>query len=160
MPTAPSSAATSQPWTTAIPHVQALCACACSCCRYAAFIRLMHFKDTPSEVPLTYPIVEAFRLTMLSMTHPDFSFNVLGSVLARNSTWMLRPLTVDESLVHRWVNHERYWPACWLCLARGSYNLVYCLTQHCMTCSTLSDRSRRGNTAQSSACTCAVCATI
>jgi hypothetical protein len=69
--------------------------------RYAGFLKLMGYKEVPSDVPLTYPIVEAFRLAMLSMSHPDFPFNVLGAVLARNSVYVSRPLTAMDKLVHR-----------------------------------------------------------
>lgn len=71
--------------------------------RYVTFLRLVGFDDTPKAVPLMYPIVESFRLSMLAMSHRDFPFNVLGSVLARNRTETKRPIAVDEKLVFRWV---------------------------------------------------------
>ena len=39
---------------------------------------------------------------MLAMSHPDFPFNVLGSVLARNKTVVRRPIASDEELTYRW----------------------------------------------------------
>jgi hypothetical protein len=68
--------------------------------RYAGFLRLVGFKGTPKTVPLMYPVVESFRLSMLAMSHPDFPFNVLGAVLARNSTQVARPIAVDEKLAY------------------------------------------------------------
>lgn len=53
-----------------------------------------------SQVPLSYPFVEAFRLAMLAMSHPHFPFNVLGAVLARNSSRMLRAIQIDEKLTY------------------------------------------------------------
>lgn len=50
-----------------------------------------------------YPIAESFRLSMYAMSHPDFPFNVLGSVLARNKTEATRPIGADEALVYRCV---------------------------------------------------------
>eukprot|EP00879_Flechtneria_rotunda_P022043 GHRR01023254.1.p1 GENE.GHRR01023254.1~~GHRR01023254.1.p1 ORF type:complete len:114 (+),score=26.97 GHRR01023254.1:99-440(+) len=57
----------------------------------------------PEQVPLSYPFVEAFRLSMLAMSHKDFPFNVLGAVLARNSSIFMRPLHADEALTFRSV---------------------------------------------------------
>lgn len=54
----------------------------------------------PSQVPLCYPFVEAFRLAMLAMSHPHFPFNVLGAVLARNTSRMLRDIQIDEKLTY------------------------------------------------------------
>lgn len=69
--------------------------------RYASFLRLVGFDGPPKDAPLTYPIAESFRLSMLAMSHPDFPFNVLGSVLARNRTEVKRPLASDEELLYR-----------------------------------------------------------
>eukprot|EP00879_Flechtneria_rotunda_P022132 GHRR01023353.1.p1 GENE.GHRR01023353.1~~GHRR01023353.1.p1 ORF type:complete len:321 (+),score=96.09 GHRR01023353.1:572-1534(+) len=66
--------------------------------RYAAFLKLIGLQSIPSQVPLSYPFVEAFRLSMLAMSHKDFPFNVLGAVLARNSSIFMRPLHADEAL--------------------------------------------------------------
>lgn len=53
-----------------------------------------------AQVPLSYPFVEAFRLSMLAMSHVNFPFNVLGAVLARNSSKMVRPIQVDDVLTY------------------------------------------------------------
>jgi hypothetical protein len=53
-----------------------------------------------AQVPLSYPFVEAFRLSMLAMSHVNFPFNVLGAVLARNSTRLVRAIQVDELLTY------------------------------------------------------------
>jgi hypothetical protein len=37
---------------------------------------------------------------MLAMSHPHFPFNVLGAVLARNSSRMLRAIQIDEKLTY------------------------------------------------------------
>jgi hypothetical protein len=66
--------------------------------RYAAFLRLVGFDAPPKDLPLMYPIAESFRLSMMAMSHPDFPFNVLGSVLARNKTECARPLAAGEAL--------------------------------------------------------------
>lgn len=55
------------------------------------------------QVPLLYPFVEAFRLSMLAMSHVDFPFNVLGAVLARNSSRLARPLQLADRLTYWWV---------------------------------------------------------
>ncbi|KAI8475531.1 MAG: hypothetical protein J3K34DRAFT_517346 [Monoraphidium minutum] len=69
--------------------------------RYASYLRLAGFAGPPpTGAPLTYPIVESFRLCMLAMASPAFPFNVLGSVLARNSTTVARPLAADEALIY------------------------------------------------------------
>lgn len=52
------------------------------------------------QLPLTYPFVEAFRLSMLAMSHKHFPFPVLGAVLARNSTQLLRAIQVDDLLTY------------------------------------------------------------
>lgn len=67
--------------------------------RYATFLRLVGFQAPPRDVPLMYPIAESFRLSMLAMSHPDFPFNVLGSVLARNRTETRKPIASDAELV-------------------------------------------------------------
>lgn len=51
-------------------------------------------------MPLSYPFVEAFRLSMLAMSHPNFPFNVLGAVLARNSSRLVRAVGVEELLTY------------------------------------------------------------
>ncbi|GBF87469.1 hypothetical protein Rsub_00180 [Raphidocelis subcapitata] len=68
--------------------------------RYAAFLRLAGFDAPPAALPLMYPIVESFRLSMLAMSHPAFPFNVLGSVLARNATEAERAIAPDEALAY------------------------------------------------------------
>jgi hypothetical protein len=55
------------------------------------------------QLPLLYPIVECFRLSMLAMSHPDFPFPVMGAVLARNTTHCSRPIQPGEGLLYRWV---------------------------------------------------------
>jgi hypothetical protein len=80
--------------------------------RYAGFLRLAGFKAAPKSVPLMYPIVESFRLSMLAMSHPDFPFNVLGAVLARNTTEVARPIAVDEKLAYTWVARGGVWGSC------------------------------------------------
>lgn len=69
--------------------------------RYTGFLKLMGYPDIPSDIPLSYPIVESFRLPLLAMSHVDFPFNVLGSVLARNSTTVTRAMAPDEKLTYR-----------------------------------------------------------
>jgi hypothetical protein len=56
----------------------------------------------PVQIPLSYLFVESFRLTMLAMAHPDFPFNVLGSVLTRNCSTLYRPLAATEALTYRY----------------------------------------------------------
>jgi hypothetical protein len=69
--------------------------------RYAGYLKLTGWPaSADAGVPLTYPITEAFRLSMLAMAHPSFPFNVLGAVLARNRTVVRRPLTPDEALLY------------------------------------------------------------
>ncbi|WIA39673.1 hypothetical protein OEZ86_005738 [Tetradesmus obliquus] len=68
--------------------------------RYAAFLKLVGYKAVPQQVPFSYPFVESFRLSMLAMSHRDFPFNVLGAVLARNSSSMSRPIRSDEALTY------------------------------------------------------------
>ncbi|KAF8058900.1 htdX [Scenedesmus sp. PABB004] len=68
--------------------------------RYAAFLRLVGYKGTPQQVPLAYPFVESFRLSMLAMAHRAFPFNVLGAVLARNESTMARAIQPDEALTY------------------------------------------------------------
>lgn len=68
--------------------------------RYHAYLKLVGFKEPPPQVPLSYPFVEAFRLSMLAMSHVDFPFNVLGAVLARNSSRMARPLQLEDRLTY------------------------------------------------------------
>ncbi|KIZ05180.1 hypothetical protein MNEG_2779 [Monoraphidium neglectum] len=68
---------------------------------YATFLRLAGYDVPPKDAPLMYPIAESFRLSMLAMSHPDFPFNVLGSVLARNRTEAKRPLASEERLLVR-----------------------------------------------------------
>lgn len=74
--------------------------------RYASFIRLMGYSDVPSQLPLTFPVVEAFRLTMLCLAHPDFPFNPLGAILARNAVRVARPLTLEDELLWRWAAED------------------------------------------------------
>jgi len=71
-----------------------------STARVAAFMRLAGWEATPKSLPLMYPFVESFRLGMLAMSHPDFPFNVLGSVLARNTTEVSRAIGTDEALLY------------------------------------------------------------
>lgn len=81
--------------------------------RYHAYLKLVGFKDAPPRVPLSYPFVEAFRLSMLAMSHKHFPFNVLGAVLARNSSRMARAVTLDEPLTyttevdHNYVKNDK-----------------------------------------------------
>jgi hypothetical protein len=70
--------------------------------KYASFLRLVGYPDVPSSLPITYPIVEAFRLVLLVLAHPDFPFSVLGSVLARNKIYVATPLSLESPLIHRW----------------------------------------------------------
>lgn len=59
----------------------------------ARYQQLADFDALPGgEVPMTFPLVESFRLTMQALLAPDFPFNVLGSVLARNVTVMHKPI--------------------------------------------------------------------
>jgi hypothetical protein len=37
---------------------------------------------------------------MLAMSHPNFPFNVLGAVLARNCSKLVRAIQVDELLTY------------------------------------------------------------
>ncbi|KAL6752969.1 hypothetical protein V8C86DRAFT_2737697 [Haematococcus lacustris] len=72
------------------------------CCpqRLAAFLQLAGFNSSQGPLPLSYPIVEAFRLVIQAMLLPDFPFNVLGSVLARNTTTVYRAMTADQPLIY------------------------------------------------------------
>ncbi len=72
--------------------------------RLVGFMRLAHFGDASTAaagVPLSYPIVEAFRLIIQAMVLPAFPVSVLGSVLARNTTTLTRALTPDDKLTYR-----------------------------------------------------------
>eukprot|EP00798_Chlamydomonas_sp_ICE-L_P014044 gene14044-19981_t len=67
--------------------------------------RLASFKTltgmgSSSEVPLMYPIVESFRLCIQAMCLPAFPVNVLGAVLARNSTTVYRALQPTDELTY------------------------------------------------------------
>lgn len=119
--------------------------------RYAAFLRLLGFESPPAALPLLYPVVESFRLSMLAMSHPAFPFNVLGSVLARNATEAKRAIALDEALTYRWaaptpqggvqwrgssVRDQRRWrappprrscrrPAAWTCGAGPDYSAAW-----------------------------------
>ncbi|KAJ9507188.1 hypothetical protein QJQ45_004811 [Haematococcus lacustris] len=75
------------------------------CCpqRLAAFLQLAGFNSSQGPLPLSYPIVEAFRLVIQAMLLPDFPFNVLGSVLARNTTTVYRAMTAEQPLIYRLV---------------------------------------------------------
>ena len=63
------------------------------------------------SVPIMYPIVESFRLVMQSMMMPAFPFNVLGSVLARNTAVMYRNISPDEKLLYRYPHGPAPAPA-------------------------------------------------
>jgi hypothetical protein len=43
------------------------------------------------------------------MLLPGFPFQILGSVLARNTTTMMRAVAVDEKLVYRCARDAREW---------------------------------------------------
>eukprot|EP00882_Tetradesmus_deserticola_P023302 GHRQ01025355.1.p1 GENE.GHRQ01025355.1~~GHRQ01025355.1.p1 ORF type:complete len:146 (+),score=37.65 GHRQ01025355.1:123-560(+) len=81
-------------------QVKLIAPAAFSTSRYAAFLKLVGYKAVPPQVPFSYPFVESFRLAMLAMSHRDFPFNVLGAVLARNSSTMSRAIASDETLTY------------------------------------------------------------
>ncbi|MEW5297240.1 MAG: hypothetical protein WDW36_000464 [Sanguina aurantia] len=70
--------------------------------RFSKFLSLAGFDEgLNGRSPLSYPIVESFRLCIQAMLLPSFPFNILGSVLARNRTLMVRAVAADEKLVYR-----------------------------------------------------------
>ncbi|GIL85479.1 hypothetical protein Vretimale_13393 [Volvox reticuliferus] len=72
-----------------------------SATRLRHYLTLAGFMSgTAGDVPLMYPIVEAFRLVMQAMLLPAFPFNVLGSVLARTQVVALRRIAADEKLMY------------------------------------------------------------
>eukprot|EP00878_Enallax_costatus_P012324 GHUV01012873.1.p1 GENE.GHUV01012873.1~~GHUV01012873.1.p1 ORF type:complete len:244 (+),score=52.97 GHUV01012873.1:118-849(+) len=68
--------------------------------RYAGFLKLVGCSGLPDQVPICYPFIESFRISMLAMSHRDFPFNVLGAVLARNTSTLYRKLAADEALTY------------------------------------------------------------
>lgn len=52
------------------------------------------------DVPVMYPIVEAFRLVLMALTHPAFPCNVVGSVLGSTHVVVRRPLLRSDCLKH------------------------------------------------------------
>lgn len=58
-----------------------------------------------TELPLTYPHLTAFPMSMALMTGKDFPFRVLGLVHIRNEITQLRPIHQDEPLDYRvWID--------------------------------------------------------
>ncbi|GLI61770.1 hypothetical protein VaNZ11_004238, partial [Volvox africanus] len=72
-----------------------------SATRLRQYLTLAGFiSGTAGDVPLMYPLVEAFRLVMQAMLLPAFPFNVLGSVLARTQVVAIRRIAADEKLMY------------------------------------------------------------
>ncbi|GLC39080.1 hypothetical protein PLESTB_000009500 [Pleodorina starrii] len=67
--------------------------------RLRRYLSLADFTGgTAGDVPLMYPIVEAFRLVMQAMLLPAFPFNVLGSVLGGTRVVAMRRIGAEEKL--------------------------------------------------------------
>ena len=91
-----------------LPQVSLSTPMGLSASTYATFLTLCTQPGSSmsldgSSVPLMYPIVEAFRLVMQCLLMPQFPFNVLGSVLGRNTAVLHRPLSLTDKLLYRWV---------------------------------------------------------
>jgi len=73
--------------------------------RFQGFMRLTGFAGQDGKVepasaiiPASYPFVESFRLTMQALAHPQFPFPILGSVLSKNRSILLREIHHEDKL--------------------------------------------------------------
>lgn len=98
-------------------ELQALQVNPCCCLMIEAY-RLL--SDAVVQVPICYPFIESFRLSLLAMSHRDFPFNVLGAVLARNTSTVYRKLAADEALTYRFVHECEFTAPCCIQLMQQS----------------------------------------